>query len=123
MIRRPPRSTPYTTLFRSQDLKQQQSIKLDEIAMAMPQIAEAIQDGSMDEELSAAMSEQFDVSKKKSRSMLKELRKEGDRKSTRLNSVTQYLVCRLLLEKKKDYTYHLHSLYDLYFLLLLSKHQ
>jgi hypothetical protein len=64
--------------YESQDLKQQQSIKLDEIAMAMPQIAEAIQDGSMDEELSAAMSEQFDVSKKKSRSMLKELRKEGE---------------------------------------------
>jgi hypothetical protein len=64
--------------YESQDLKQQQSIKLDEIAIAMPQIAEAIQDGSMDEELSAAMSEQFDVSKKKSRSMLKELRKEGE---------------------------------------------
>ena len=64
--------------YESQDQKQQQAIKLDEIAMALPQIAEAIQDGSMDEELSAAISEQFGVSKKKARGMLKELRKEGE---------------------------------------------
>ncbi len=64
--------------YESQDQKQQQAIKLDEIAMALPQIAEAIQDGSMDEELSAAISEQFGVSKTKSRSMLKELRKDGE---------------------------------------------
>ena len=64
--------------YEQQDLKQQQSIKLDEIAMALPQIAEAIGDGSMDEELSAAMAEQFDVSKTKARAMLKELRKEGE---------------------------------------------
>ena len=64
--------------YESQDQKQQQAIKLDEIAMALPQIAEAIQDGSMDEELSAAMSEQFGVSKTKSRGMLKELRKDGE---------------------------------------------
>ena len=64
--------------YESQDQKQQQAIKLDEIAMALPQIAEAIQDGSMDEELSAAISEQFGVSKKKARGMLKELRKDGE---------------------------------------------
>ena len=64
--------------YESQDLKQQQAIKLDEIAMALPPIAEAIQDGSMDEELSAAISEQFGVSKKKARAMLKELRKDGE---------------------------------------------
>ena len=64
--------------YENQDQKQQQAIKLDEIAMALPQIAEAIQDGSMDEELSAAISEQFGVSKKKARAMLKELRKDGE---------------------------------------------
>ncbi len=62
----------------SKDQKQQQASKLDEIAIALPPIAEAIQDGSMDEELSAAISEQFGVSKTKSRSMLKELRKDGE---------------------------------------------
>ena len=62
----------------SQDLKQQQSIKLEEIAQAMPQIAQVIQDGSMDNELSSALKEQFKVSKTKARAMLKELRKEGE---------------------------------------------
>ncbi len=61
----------------SQDLKQQQTIRLDEIAQALPQIAEVIQDGSMDEELSAALKEQFNVSKSKAKAMLRELRKEG----------------------------------------------
>ena len=61
----------------SQELKQQQTIRLDEIAQALPQIAQAIQDGSMDEELSAALKDQFNVSKAKGRGMLRELRKEG----------------------------------------------
>ena len=61
----------------SQDLKQQQTIRLDEIAQALPQIAQAIQDGSMDEELSAALKDQFNVSKSKAKAMLRELRKEG----------------------------------------------
>ena len=58
-------------------LKQQQTIRLDEIAQALPQIAQAIQDGSMDEELSAALKDQFNVSKSKAKAMLRELRKEG----------------------------------------------
>lgn len=61
----------------SQDLKQQQTIRLDEIAQALPQIAQAIQDGSMDEELSTALKDQFNVSKSKAKAMLRELRKEG----------------------------------------------
>ena len=61
----------------SQELKQQQTIRLDEIAQALPQIAQAIQDGSMDDELSTAMQNQFNVSKAKGRGMLRELRKEG----------------------------------------------
>ena len=62
----------------SQDLKQQQSIKLDEIAQAMPQMAQVIQDGSMDEELSTALKNQFKVSKAKAKGMLRELRKDGE---------------------------------------------
>jgi len=61
----------------SQELKQQQTVQLDQIAQALPQIAQAIQDGSMDEELSTALKEQFKVSKAKGKSMLRELRKEG----------------------------------------------
>ena len=62
----------------SQDLKQQQSIKLEEIAQAMPQMAQVIQDGSMDEELSTALKNQFKVSKAKAKGMLRELRKDGE---------------------------------------------
>ena len=47
----------------AQDLKQQQSISLEEIAQAMPQIAEVILDGSMDNEISTMFVENFDVSK------------------------------------------------------------
>ena len=62
----------------SQDLKQQQSIKLDEIAQVMPQMAQVIQDGSMDEELSTALKNQFKVSKAKAKGMLREMRKDGE---------------------------------------------
>ena len=62
----------------SQDLKQQQAIKLDEIAQALPQIAQVIQDGSMDAELSSALSKQFKVSKAKAKGMLREMRKDGE---------------------------------------------
>ena len=62
----------------SRDQKQQQSIKLEEIAQAIPQIAEAIMDGSMDEELVALLNDQFKVSKKKAKGMLRELREAGE---------------------------------------------
>lgn len=62
----------------SKDLKQQQTIQLAEIAQALPQIAQAIQDGSMDEELSSAIKDQFKVSKAKARGMLKEMRSDGE---------------------------------------------
>ena len=61
----------------SQDLKQQQTIRLDEIAQTLPSIAEVIQNGSMDEELSATLKDQFNVSKSKGKAMLRELRKDG----------------------------------------------
>ncbi len=62
----------------SQDLKQQQSIQLDQVAQVLPQIAQAIQDGSMDEELSSALKDQFKVSKAKARGMLREMRSDGE---------------------------------------------
>src|SRR3546814_3922708 len=90
MIRRPPRSTrtdtlfPYTTLFRSGHGKAQQLLHqaqdagiLDARGDARPQRLRA------------------DIRQPGNRAL-------GDRKSTRLNSVTNaHLVCRLLLEKKK----------------------
>ena len=61
-----------------QELKQQQTIRLEEIAQALPSIAEVIQDGSMDDELSETLKEQFGVSRTKGRAMLRELRKDGE---------------------------------------------
>jgi len=64
--------------YENKELKQQQTISLQEIAQALPQIASAIQDGSMDEELSEALKGQFNISKSKARGMLKEMRKDGE---------------------------------------------
>ena len=64
--------------YENKELKQQQTISLQEIAQALPQIATAIQDGSMDEELSEALKGQFNISKSKARGMLKEMRKDGE---------------------------------------------
>src|SRR3712207_617195 len=85
MIRRPPRSTlfPYTTLFRSSGRFERISWDdaLDEIAGRFTEIAET--SGA-----EAIMPVSYLGTQ--------------DRKSTRLNSQSrQYLVCRLLLEKKK----------------------
>ena len=62
----------------SQELKQQKTIKLDEIAQVLPSIAEQITLGDMDGELVDILKEEFGVSKTKGRSMLRELRKEGE---------------------------------------------
>lgn len=61
----------------SQELKQQQTIRLDEIAQSLPQIVEAIQQGNMDEEFSSMLRDQFEISKAKAKSMLRELREDG----------------------------------------------
>src|SRR3712207_7710447 len=86
MIRRPPRSTlfPYTTLFRSVDAAMTEArAMLTSLAQADPTV------GLTTEELTRA-----DV-------------RSRDRKSTRLNSSPrQYLVCRLLLEKKNIQEHH-----------------
>jgi hypothetical protein len=62
----------------SHDLKQQQAIKMDEIAQAMPEMAQIIADGSMDAQLVELLKENFKVSKSKGKAMLRELRKDGE---------------------------------------------
>src|SRR3546814_8464868 len=99
MIRRPPRSTrtdtlfPYTTLFRS-------SRSLSALRIVPPMnwagIAEVLWSNA------ATLAKAF----------LADGRSE-DRKSTRLNSVTNaHLVCRLLLEKKKNNLSKTHTYVD-----------
>src|SRR3712207_8659426 len=86
MIRRPPRSTlfPYTTLFRSEGL-------IFDGVTADHKKAVVLEFNS--ETDFVAKNEEF-----------KNFGKVLDRKSTRLNSQSrQYLVCRLLLEKKKNH--------------------
>src|SRR3712207_7584781 len=81
MIRRPPRSTlfPYTTLFRSRPLERRGRSPAPE-----PSARERARHPSR-------------------RRRKRRARLPLDRKSTRLNSQSrQYLVCRLLLEKKED---------------------
>src|SRR3712207_7997955 len=88
MIRRPPRSTlfPYTTLFRSKrDDQRQQAIA--GVAVAERRARGVVAIGMRPHEVEHILIAQLSG---------------GDRKSTRLNSShAQYLVCRLLLEKKK----------------------
>src|SRR3546814_7971119 len=103
MIRRPPRSTrtdtrfPYTTLFRS---------------LTRRAVGAAI-DFAVDEDADADADAEMDVDgvRHATRRAARQLGPEGelglvadqDRKSTRLTPVTNaHLVCRLLLEKKKD---------------------
>src|SRR3546814_5463096 len=93
MIRRPPRSTrtdtlfPYTTLFRS------------------GLCTSAEQRGGRRETFDRALRDFHDPGPRRSRRSqcdLHAVRQGVDRKSTRLNSITNaHLVCRLLLEKKK----------------------
>src|SRR3712207_8781631 len=93
MIRRPPRSTlfPYTTLFRSY-VETRARIGLGQLAKA-------------DKALEQHSELKKDLEKNKDSKDVWEIQSlelRADRKSTRLNSKSrQYLVCRLLLEKKK----------------------
>src|SRR3712207_8224059 len=88
MIRRPPRSTlfPYTTLFRSRRRPRRGESVLYAWTETRTLLGESPQQGTEARPAPPAPT-----------------RAQGqDRKSTRLNSShAQYLVCRLLLEKKK----------------------
>src|SRR3712207_8208883 len=102
MIRRPPRSTlfPYTTLFRSQETGDLQAAGCDEGDEGIP---DSVADD--DDALGEALREGgADVVRAE---LLKEARSEEH--TSELQS-RQYLVCRLLLEKKKNkiQNYHIY---------------
>src|SRR3712207_8974794 len=91
MIRRPPRSTlfPYTTLFRSQQpLARRQALRLGRIALC-------VFAGEIDRHPPLRL-------------VLERERQRSEEHTSELQS-RQYLVCRLLLEKKK--TLHTKSHY------------
>src|SRR3712207_7779633 len=97
MIRRPPRSTlfPYTTLFRSQDQGLHALRQVDVAAAAEPDKADALAGG----ELGPLVDERQDPPRHQPRDLDQpDLRSEEH--TSELQS-RQYLVCRLLLEKKK----------------------
>src|SRR3712207_7386382 len=96
MIRRPPRSTlfPYTTLFRSRHHGQRQAGALDAAAQRRPPRAVPARDAGG--RLAAGRLElPGDV----------EVRPRSEEHTSELQS-RQYLVCRLLLEKKKKLKTH-----------------
>src|SRR3712207_7899955 len=96
MIRRPPRSTlfPYTTLFRSFARQMRKEIRKHEVqAPIYDPNDEPIMDNIRIRQL---LPHRYPMQ------LVDKIIAMGDRKSTRLNSVTPYLVCRLLLEKKKQ---------------------
>src|SRR3712207_7371419 len=97
MIRRPPRSTlfPYTTLFRSQPREEVALLAFEEAAhgrqlQVRVAVDEAGQDGGLAELLDARAREPLDDFLARSEEHTSELQSR------------QYLVCRLLLEKKKN---------------------
>src|SRR3712207_7587393 len=87
MIRRPPRSTlfPYTTLFRSEE----------DVPAAEPARAHVV--AAVDLDLGAELRERVDVRVEAA---------SADRSEEHTSELQsrQYLVCRLLLEKKKNHT-------------------
>src|SRR3712207_7140659 len=86
MIRRPPRSTlfPYTTLFRSAGGAAAPSRQVDDVGLRVDDVRVA-------RELRVGGEIQTDVRPRRSEEHTSELQSR------------QYLVCRLLLEKKKKY--------------------
>src|SRR3712207_8476673 len=102
MIRRPPRSTlfPYTTLFRSAVLVEQ------ELDGARARIADAL--ARLDRGLSHARAQ---LGREHGRGRLLDellVAARSEEHTSELQS-RQYLVCRLLLEKKKPHPPHCHS--------------
>src|SRR3712207_8823129 len=96
MIRRPPRSTlfPYTTLFRSLFSPQSPSIELYILVVSHSS-------SSMWDATTACLDEQFVDPCPGSEPMNPGLPKRSEEHTSELQS-RQYLVCRLLLEKKKN---------------------
>src|SRR3712207_8202749 len=101
MIRRPPRSTlfPYTTLFRSNDVK----TVLKDGGVAIMSTGYGEGDGrvkaAIEDALNSPLLNDNDVYNSK-----KILLSRSEEHTSELQS-RQYLVCRLLLEKKKNITH------------------
>src|SRR3712207_8813606 len=96
MIRRPPRSTlfPYTTLFRS----------YDDMVVAKTQIRSRLEAQNEQREKKIEQLNDFIArfSAGTRSSQVQSRRKERSEEHTSELQSRQYLVCRLLLEKKKD---------------------
>src|SRR3712207_6992095 len=92
MIRRPPRSTlfPYTTLFRSR--------VADEHDLAAEEVVEV--ERQVDVRVQALLEGQVDPQADRARAHLPGAAVRSEEHTSELQS-RQYLVCRLLLEKKK----------------------
>src|SRR3712207_7143103 len=98
MIRRPPRSTlfPYTTLFRSRPQRLVPVARVPGAARGGPQVGEPLHHGDVGLARDQGTVERTDAGAEDQRS---------EEHTSELQS-RQYLVCRLLLEKKK--TNHPH---------------
>src|SRR3712207_8705527 len=93
MIRRPPRSTlfPYTTLFRSTRYKTPALVNLDWTTTFTPELLRK------DLDLGLELGREYDVPMP----VTAAARERSEEHTSELQS-RQYLVCRLLLEKKKN---------------------
>src|SRR3712207_7377087 len=94
MIRRPPRSTlfPYTTLFRSKSKKGYIQVKLTRTMPPSSEIIEAVKAGDLAQVKSLLTADPSLIQAKTDN--------RSEEHTSELQS-RQYLVCRLLLEKKK----------------------
>src|SRR3712207_8726268 len=97
MIRRPPRSTlfPYTTLFRSDPIRSR-SLSAATIALAEIPVRR-------DAAVASCWNSPFLFAAPRSSSTRSTVRSRSEEHTSELQS-RQYLVCRLLLEKKKHKT-------------------
>src|SRR3712207_7752076 len=95
MIRRPPRSTlfPYTTLFRSQ----REAVALEQLVVAL--LAVDPQAG-----VQRGVGQPADAAERRGREETAACLERSEEHTSELQS-RQYLVCRLLLEKKNDNRY------------------
>src|SRR3712207_8979662 len=97
MIRRPPRSTlfPYTTLFRSV------AHRVDHLDAIAVEPAEPVGDGPLELELAGLADGQAEVAADVARRLDLDVGPRSEEHTSELQS-RQYLVCRLLLEKKNN---------------------
>src|SRR3712207_8587973 len=95
MIRRPPRSTPlpYTTLFRSLRVAEQQQVLR----------RDARGDGRSERELAGLVDDEKVEGAPRHPVRVREVPRRSEEHTSELQS-RQYIVCRLLLEKKKTTT-------------------